>query len=47
MNKNDVIEHINYLIKRLSVQSDPAKVWKLKQIIHAYEHKLKLMEEVG
>ena len=47
MNKNDVIEHINYLIRVLNTCGDPAKVWKLKQIIHAYEHKLKLMEEVG
>ena len=47
MSKNDVIEHVNYLLKKMYITSDPRKIWKLKQIIHAYEHKLRLMEEVS
>ena len=41
---DEIIEHINYLIRVLYVCSDPQKIWKLKQLIHAYEHKLAMLE---
>ena len=44
MNKNDVITHINYLIRKMNSTSDPQKIWKLKQLVHAYEHKLQMLE---
>ena len=44
MNKNDVIDHINYLVKKMYITSDPQKIWKIKQLIHAYEHKLAMLE---
>ena len=41
---DEIIEHINYLIRVLYTNSDPQKIWKLKQLIHAYEHKLAMLE---
>ena len=41
---DEIIEHINYLIHVLYMCSDPQKIWKLKQLIHAYEHKLAMLE---
>lgn len=41
---DEIIEHINYLIRVLYTNSDPQKIWKLKQLIHAYEHKLTMLE---
>ena len=41
---DEIIEHINYLIRVLYTNSDPQKIWKLKQLIHAYEHKLQMLE---
>ena len=44
MDADAIIEHINYLIRVLYTSSDPQKIWKLKQLIHAYEHKLAMLE---
>ena len=41
---DEIIEYINYLIRVLYTNSDPQKIWKLKQLIHAYEHKLAMLE---
>ena len=44
MDRSEILEHINYLIKKIYITSDPQKIWKLKQLIHAYEHKLAMLE---
>lgn len=45
MNKQDVIEHINYLIKLFNFYHyDAKKQNKIRQLIHAYEHKLNMLE---
>ena len=41
---DEIIEQINYLVKKMYITSDPQKIWKLKQLIHAYEHKLNMLE---
>ena len=41
---DEIIEQINYLVKKIYITSDPQKIWKLKQLIHAYEHKLAMLE---
>lgn len=47
MNKNDIIEYINYLVKQLNFYYyDTRKQHKIRELIHAYEHKLNLMQEV-
>ena len=41
---DEIIEQINYLVHKIYSTSDPQKIWKLKQLVHAYEHKLAMLE---
>lgn len=45
MTKQDIIEYINYLIKQFNFYHyDMKKQNHIRQLIHAYEHKLNMLE---